>query len=617
MALERIACSEQDWSHGVATSHVVRCRLTAALIGALSLVIPASAYGQRPSAAHLLPESTLAMVRIADLPALVSRFRETAMGKMGQDARVQPLVSQVYQSVLVELQQVEQQLGLPVDQLLAIPQGEVCAALVGIPEQSPRLALLLDAKDQVPQARRALAKLEELLAQRGWTKESARIGQQEATVYVGGGPDSLYLVERDGTFVFTITRELMSQLVARWESEGERSLADSEKYRTIMTRCGASAPDPPQVTLYADPIELFRYAARGTAGVTALALIPTLGLDGLLGVGGSITFSSGEFDDVMHLHVLLDKPRAAVIDTLALSAGDSTPQAWVPGDCLSYSTIHWDLKHSFFTAARVYNSLLGEGQLENELRVRISEPLGADFLKEIMPELSGRGTWVQWVERPIALNSVTTMIGLDLKNQPHFQPTLQKIVQHHAARLEKQRFGENVYWLISGGNEGGANPAGANRRGGNRPERADFRRPTPCLGVVGDTLLFTDSLKAFQEAIATQNDSRRGLSSALEFKLIASKLRRQPGGEASGLLQFKRPEEALRMWYDLVNAEGTQKRLEERAEGNRLFRSLQQALRDNPLPPFESLAEYLAPGGGMLVSDASGFHYTSFTLKRK
>jgi hypothetical protein len=568
------------------------------------------AFAQRPEAARILPETTVAAVRIADMPQLVSRFRETALGKIGQDPKVQPLVSQLYRSAAEEFKRVEEQIGLPLDQLLAVPQGELCLAIVAMPDEKLRPALILDSHGNAHLARQLLVKLEAQLGQRGWTKETERLGKQEATVYVGG-PDHVYLVEREGTFVFAFTRDLMSMILARWDDDAP-SLAETDKYTTIMTRCGSRAPDAPQITWYVDPIEIFRYAARGTWGVTALALLPTLGLDGLQAAGGSITFSSGEFDDVQHIHVLTAHPRTAVLDALALDTGDTTAESWVPGDCLSYSTIHWDLKRTFFTSARVYNGIMGEGQLEGELRTRFSEPLGADLIKEIMPELTGRGTYVQWVERPIKLNSVTTLVGLQLKDPDHFRPTLNKIVQKHTSRLEKQRYGEFSYWLIGAGDD-----ERAVRRQQKIAERPLLRQPKPCFGIVGDTLLFTDSLTAYQEAIATQADPNKGLAASLDFKLIASKLKRQPGGETPGLLQFKRPEEGLRLWYDLANSDNAKERLAARSQGNPFFKSLDQALKDNPLPPFETLAEYLASGGGILVSDNSGFHYTTFTLKRK
>jgi hypothetical protein len=44
---------------------------------------------------------------------------------------------------------------------------------------------------------------------------------------------------------------------------------------------------------------------------------------------------------------------------------------------------------------------------------------------------------------------------------------------------------------------------------------------------------------------------------------------------------------------------------------------LNQALSQNPLPPFAVLAEYMAPAGGMIVNDETGIHYMTFTLKRQ
>jgi hypothetical protein len=47
------------------------------------------------------------------------------------------------------------------------------------------------------------------------------------------------------------------------------------------------------------------------------------------------------------------------------------------------------------------------------------------------------------------------------------------------------------------------------------------------------------------------------------------------------------------------------------------MRALYDALEANPLPPFSEIAKYLAPGGGMLVSDETGLHYTAFALRRE
>src|SRR5690606_12091782 len=115
------------------------------------------------------------------------------------------------------------------------------------------------------------------------------------------------------------------------------------KFIAIMNRCKGAKDDPAQFSWFVDPIALFRVTARGNVGAqTALAFLPVLGLDGLQAVGGSLTFASGDFDMITHLHVLLEDPRTGVLEMLAMDAGDTTPENWVPADVGSYTTLNWD-----------------------------------------------------------------------------------------------------------------------------------------------------------------------------------------------------------------------------------------------------------------------------------
>jgi hypothetical protein len=145
----------------------------------------------------------------------------------------------------------------------------------------------------------------------------------------------------------------------------------------------------------------------------------------------------------------------------------------------------------------------------------------------------------------------------------------------------------------------------------------NLRRPDPCLCVLGDYLILTDSSKALEQAITTTNSPGKSLATELDYKLIASKIRRQVGGDSPGLLQFSRPEVGMKLLYDLAQADDTKSLLARQAEGNQFFGRLEKAMKDNPLPPFSVIAKYFAPAGAMMVNDETGFHYTGFTLKRK
>jgi hypothetical protein len=457
----------------------------------------------------------------------------------------------------------------------------------------------------MPQARKLLERGEQFLMENGGSKANEQIEGHDVAVYTGRDGNQVFLIERDGTLVIVSTRDVTKFVLSAWDGKAEKTLADNNQYNSVMSRCAGAVDDPPQVTWFIDPIEGVRTLGRGGPGATFLALIPVLGLDGVKGAGGSMTFATGEFDDVQHFHILLENPRSGVLEMIAMSSGDTTPEAWVPADVVSYTTLHWKLDQTYEVAARLYNSLSNEGAFQEEVRRRVSDRIGVDFETEVLPALDGRVTLVQWVEKPVRLNSITTLVGVKLKDPAAFRPTLDKVLEKFAENVEKTSFGGTTYWTIK------VPEQPMNENG------PMLRQPTPCVAILGDYLLLTDSTPALEAAIKTQSQLSPPLAGELDYKLIASKISRQQGGDAPGMVQFSRPEEGLRFWYDLATSENAKRRLARGAENNKYLQSVEQALKDNPLPPFAVLAKYLAPGGGMMVSDETGLHYSTFTLRRK
>jgi hypothetical protein len=138
-----------------------------------------------------------------------------------------------------------------------------------------------------------------------------------------------------------------------------------------------------------------------------------------------------------------------------------------------------------------------------------------------------------------------------------------------------------------------------------------------CIATLDDYVLLTDSSKLLQHVIRTKEDVTQTLANELDFKIIASKIQRQLGDNQAGMIAFNRPEEAFRQLYDLATSEKMRGALKGQSENNPFFRSLDDALTANPLPPFAVLAQYLAPGGALLTSDETGFHYMAFSLRRE
>ena len=588
-----------------------------AVCGAATCLAPSAARAERATAPRLLPKSTLAFVRVADSPELVARFRDTALGRISQDEQVKPFVTGLYSAAEDAWSQIEERVGLPLDQLLTIPQGEISFAFVGQRkndegryEGPSGLILLLDVPGRLPDAKKLLENGEKFIREQGGQIEKEMLDAVELTKYTGPDGNQLFQFEKEETIVLTTNKDLAAGVLASWNGapQGE-SLADNDKFASIMSRCAGSPDDPPQITWYVDAIDLIRTLARGNAAAqTGLALFPVLGIDGIKGVGGSWTFATGDFDDIMHTHVLLESPRSGVVEMLALGSGDITPETWVPADSSSYVTVHWEIDETFRVAARLYNSLMSEGAFEAEVQRRVSERLGADFEKEVMPLLDGRVTIVNWVDRegPPRLNSQTMLVGVKVTDPEAFQPVYAKMLEKFGEQLEKTSFAGVEYHRVKQRERPESNevPAGA-------------RRPEPCMAILGDYLVLSDSVQALEHVIETSRDPETSLANDIEFKLIASRIRRQTGGDRPGMFQFKKPEEGVRLLYDLAAAETTRDRLTSQAENSKFFKRLDETMKDNPLPPFSVLARYLAPGGGMVTSDETGFHYTTFTLRRK
>lgn len=567
------------------------------------------ARAERVVAPKLLPEGTLAYVRIADTQDLIAKFKDTATGRMFQDENIAPLVKQLYGSVEEQFKQIEDRVGLPLSELLKIPQGEVCIAVVPMGEGMPAILLLIDVKDKILSANKLFEKGEALLVENGGSKTSEVISDVKVNVYTGQGGMNVIQFEKDGTVVICSNKDLVKPLLAAWSGNSEeKSLADNSKFNSIMSRCSGSKDERPQITFYADPVEIARKVLANGPSSLALAFFKPLGLDGVKGVGGSIIMGAGEFDGVTHFHLLLDNPRSGVVELVAMGSGDTTPEAWVPNDVTTYMTMHWRFEDIYKNGGKLWDSLQGEGDFKNIVKSRLSDNLGLDVETEIVPALDGRITYAQWVQKPIVVNSQVNIIGVKLKDAKVFQASvLEKLIAKAPPDvIEKKAFGGVTYWAVKTQPppEGRELPAG-------------FRLPTPAFAIIGDYLVGSDSTTALQHCITATSDATRGLAGDLEYKLIAGKIKRQVGGDAPGMVTFSRPEEALRFVYELARAENTQKGLENAAENNPFLKNVNKALKDNPLPPFSVLAKYFAPGGGMMVNDETGIHYMTFTLKRK
>jgi hypothetical protein len=594
-------------------------------------------WGEVPAAPQLLPARTLGIARIRNVPDTLEKYKTTAMGRILQDDQVGPLFSKLYKSAQEEYQKIEEQIGVPMERLMAIPHGEAWLALVpSATGGEPGLILFLDVKTELLTVQKLLDKGEALLLENGGKKSVETFDNVRVNIFtptgvaepmrekrkvqdnnvkpedaveievVVGGQGTIAQFEKEGCLVLTSTVELAQEIVTNWSKKNEQSLASNERYAAVMNRC-ATGNDAPELEWYIDPIATTKVVARNNFTLqTSLALFPALGLDGLQAIGGTYTLGVGEFDETHHVHLLLENPRSGVLDLFALTAGDKEPEPWMPADVVSYMSLQWDVRKTYENGTKLYDSFLGEGKGREEVTRRVKDLLDIDFETELLAAIEGRMTFANWMEPPARLNSQCNLLAIKLLDAKAFAPTLEKIAAKQSERLEKKTIGSTTYYAFTP----------RRRREFTPEEEVVMRRPDPCGAILGDYLIITDSSQFLEQCVNTLA-SGKNLAEELDYKLIAGKAARQTPGGNPGAIVFARPEEGMRNLYEMITSENANRQIDTQAENNPAFKHLQEALKEHPLPPFSVLAKYLAPSGGLVTQDETGFHYQAFTLKRK
>lgn len=600
---------------------------------------------RRPSAVKLLPPNTVLLLWVPNAPELAKRFMNTAMGRMSQDPQMKPLIQDVYGSVVDAVASVKDQIGLSLPELLEIPQGEVVVAVVA-PEQGPLGAvLLLEAGEQMDRVRQLLAKgTEAVEKQPNVQKSEQTVEDTKVVIYDGLGPErrrAMYC-EKDGCLLLSTELEILKGVLTAWKGGAEKTLADNEHFAAVLKHCRGGKDQPAQAFWYFDPIGLLRKLGQDNIQVRLFtASLPALGLDGVLGMGGSLTYDVGQFDQVTHFHLLLDNPRSGIVEMIALEPGEVRPEAWVPVDAATYTTFHWRFQTTLSNLTKLYDSFRGEGAFSTELRRRVLDQTGIDLEKEILPALDGRITYVTRINRdePLSLQSSSWCWALRLNDNKPIEEALEKLAKKYEKVIRTESFRMAKYYHVippqppepkvkPPASEGATSetPAGKESPRPKRPRRPRLqiglgpqeppRPPEPCLGIVQNYLVITDRPSMYEKIIAQADNPQETLADALDFKLIAAKIARTAAGNQPVMISFNRPEEGMRWLYDLVQSDGTKERLRQAAQENPFWKNMQAALEKNPLPPFEVLQQYLAPGGAMILDDQTGLHYTAFTLRR-
>jgi hypothetical protein len=557
-----------------------------------------SVRAERPSTASLLPDTTAILLWIPDAPDAAVRFMNTALGRISRDPQIRPLVDQFCRSLAESVEAEGGGIGMALAELLALPHGEVALAVVAPKESEPALVVLVDVGN-LTNAKKLLR-----LVSRGAVRfEQSFLGTRIGAFDLpGAGERQMKFFGKDAVLVFGTNVDVLQEVLLAWNDRDRSTLADNKKFAAIMRRSRVQNAKP-QFAWYFDPIMLMQNVSQTEPGVRmTLMMASMLGLDGLKACGGATELDAGEMDTITHFHMLLESPRDGVLEVLALTSGETTPERWVPADVSTYTTLHLDVATTLGALRTVYDRFAGEGAFSDLLARQIGEPFGLDIESDLLPALTGRVTHVTRIERPATVRGNATALAWELKKKADVGPILKKVLVTNDVFLMRQRHDGKEYFEFSPPEIGEVDPESPSL-------------PRPCFGLLDDYLIITDGPSLYRTLIATSNGSLDRLADAADFKRVAREIRNRSGPAKPAMVRFVRPEEDMRWIYDLLASDQTRQLLSKQAERNLFSHALNAALESQPLPPFDVLGKHLAPGGGLLTVDDEGIHYTGTTLR--
>ena len=574
----------------------------------LSSLSPSLAWAQRPTAPKLFSQKTLLYARVDDTRELKAKLAQSLGGRLAEDPQLKPILGSFYSTFANLAQGMQDVVGVNLDELLSIPNGELAIALVPT-KTTPVICALLEAGDELPAVELMIGRLESRISSSGGTKSTKEVGKITVNQIRNGTREDQQLgfFLNAGVLVVCNNAEYAETLAQIWQGSGidHKSLADNRDFTTIMSRCVGTTGERPQASFYANPLALYREVAKAnSSSLFVLATLKTLGIDGIKGLGGSAILAPNDFDSILHAHLLLDTNRRGVLRAVRPKSGSTEPEAWVNDKVVSYGTMNWDVAKTLKAVAEIVDTFGGENMFENNVIARGSSQTGIDLRKDFLDLLNDRVSLAQLILPSKRINSQSNLVGIHIKDTQRLKadvlPKLFNKIKSSEGRWTSKTIGDSTIYYLDIKND---NP--------------NIRVQQPAFGIVGKELLASDSIESIEQAIRTLSSGDDLLSDSIEFKLVRDRIKAQLKDKETSIMSYQRPEESLRLFYDLANDPENINRLESVSENNPLFTALVTALKGRNLPPFEVIAKYLAPSGAFVVEEEDGLHYTTFSLRRE
>ncbi len=339
------------------------------------------------------PDSTQIYFSITDVKTLSERWSETQINEVLSDPQFKPFKESLRQQIEDAW---PNRLGLDLSDFAKLPTGEVGGGLIAAPGKKPGFAVMMNVEGNSAEVNDFLTRLirQATGKQKGVAaKERITIGSQavEATVLTFPADKdhpvvrTAYYVALPQILIAADQKYLVELLLRKLAGDKQTSLAARPEYQAIFARCAADSKskEPEQIRFFANPMaagEAIRSIADPNAAKTRspFDVLAKQGFDGIKGVGGTIDFSSENFEMVYRVKLYIPQAPTRALRVLAFSnVPELDPPAWVGANATRYTVCNLNLLSAFNNIGPLFDEFLEtEGAWNDVLESFETDKLG-------------------------------------------------------------------------------------------------------------------------------------------------------------------------------------------------------------------------------------------------
>ncbi len=604
---------------------------------------------QRKAAYELFPESSAAVVWVADGDRLAQQWQLTQLYRLANDPAFSSFFEEQRQAIENRLVDAGWRLNVKPNDLANFTTGQIGLAWLELPQVPLKpfaMALIADVDDAKGPNGQLMAKIEtELLARKATKTLISHLGIEIAKFTlpkrVGALlPEDSYYAIASGHFLSTDDESLIKDFISRIKGETVGGKVIGQAPVFLNGRQKAEITGEGQVEYFVRPLGIARVlraigGKHSRSNADMLAVLKNQGFEAIQCICGELSIGSDALDISHHGSVLAERPlpkSAAMLDFPNRASRD-IPN-FVSDDISSLLATNWNVKEAFWKVEGLVDELAGTPGVFHEVIEGIKvDPNGPriDIEKEVLPyitddiySISDNKPGASDVDsrrnliavRLVDAAAMAKVLYRAMKNEPDADPVKYK---GHLIWKVVHREDEEVKDLaIDFGDQFGGPPPAAGAPV--QPWLSNW-----AITVYGDYLMFASHAEMIEQAIEqSQASDESPLVNESDYRRVTKAIAEHFGSDDSSAWQVVRTSLAYRVQYELfregklMDSQSMLASILDRLLQNEdEMRGKAQVLSGQKLPPYEEVAKFLQPMGMVVRSTDSGWDFGALMLSQK